>query len=291
VTGRDAFTRYREQMAAVGFRPSSALGQNFLLDPSLHRFIADLAAPGADDVVLEIGAGLGFLTRELAARAGSVVAVEIDDRLVSILRSELQPFANVRLLQCDALGGPGRRLPEQVVAAVAGATRLLVVANLPYSVTGALLAEIFALTPMAQRAVLLVQKELAQRLSAGPGTPEYGGLSAQLQACYRVRLVRDVPPDVFRPRPKVMSAVLQLDLRPDRSPALGEVAARRQYAAFVRALFQQRRKSLRTTLQAATDAIGGTLPRTLDDGFLAQRAEVLDADGVLRLWQLVTAIP
>jgi 16S rRNA (adenine1518-N6/adenine1519-N6)-dimethyltransferase len=291
VSGRDAFASYRERMAALGFRPSSVRGQNFLLDPSLHRFLADLAAPGCHDVVLEIGAGLGFLTRELAARAGSVVAVEIDDRLASILRSELQGFANVSLLHCDALGGAGRRLPPEILHAVAGASRLLVVANLPYSVTGALLAEIFAMSPMAQRAVLLVQRELAQRLSAVPGTPQYGGLSAQLQACYRIRLVREVPPEVFRPRPKVVSAVLLLDLRPDSPCDLAGVAARRQYAAFVRALFQQRRKSLRTTLHAAADAIGGTVPADLGRGFLAQRAEVLGAEAVVCLWRKIAGDP
>jgi 16S rRNA (adenine1518-N6/adenine1519-N6)-dimethyltransferase len=281
---RDAFARYRERMEALGFRPSSARGQNFLLDPSLHRLLADLAAPSSDDVALEIGAGLGFLTRELALRAGTVVAVEIDDRLASILRAELQSFPNVRILVCDALGGAGRRLPPAILEAVAGAPRLVVAANLPYSVTGALMGEIFALSPMAARAVLLVQREIAQRLAASPGTADYGGLSAQLQSCYRIRVVREVAPEVFRPRPKVVSAILLLELREDRPIELVSVDARRHYAAFVRALFQQRRKSLRTTLKAAVAAIDGRLPEQLGSELLARRAESLDADSIVRLW-------
>ena len=141
--GRDPFSRYRDQLSAVGFKPSTTRGQNFLLDPSLHRWIAEQAGPTEADTVIEIGVGLGFLTRELAQRAGRLLAVEIEPRLLAIAQRELSACANIEWLEADALGGVGERLCPRI-AEVAEATegRLLVVANLPYSVSGPLLAEL-----------------------------------------------------------------------------------------------------------------------------------------------------
>lgn len=293
MSGRDPFAQYRAAMAAVGFRPSSALGQNFLLDPSLHHWIALQAGATADDVVLEIGVGLGFLTRELAATAGVVVGIEIDRRLHGIAAAALADLDNVRLLLGDALGGAGRSmLPEAVAALVPPRPggRILVVANLPYSVSGPLLAELCALPALPARALLLVQKELAARLAARCGDPDYGGLSAQVQALFAVRSLRDVSPQVFRPRPKVWSAILGLDLRADAAAALRAGPARRSFAAFVRALFQQRRKALRTTLPLAVAAVGGRLPDGLPPTLLAQRAETLGPTELCDLWQHCTAV-
>ncbi|MBK8100181.1 MAG: ribosomal RNA small subunit methyltransferase A [Planctomycetes bacterium] len=287
MTARDPFTHYREAMAAVGFTPSSVLGQNFLLDPSLHRWLCAQAAPTAADLVLEIGVGLGFLTRELAAVAGTVVGVEIDRRLFCIVAPELATMANVRLLHADALGGPGRSLHADVVAAIAAvpaAGELIVVANLPYSVSGPLLAELCALPRLPARAVLLVQKEMAQRVAAAPRTADWGGLSAQVQATFTARSIRDVPPQVFRPRPKVVSAVLRLERRQDSDPALATAAARREFGVFVRALFQQRRKVLRTTLPAAAAAIERPVPAGLTVD-LGRRAEQLAVADLVAIWR------
>lgn len=202
-SGRDRFARYRERLDAVGFKPSSVRGQNFLLDPTLHRWIADQAAPGPADLVVEIGVGLGFLTRELAARAGQVLAVEIEPRLLDIARAELAGVDNVEWLLGDALGGPGRALLPRIGERCAGATgRVLVVANLPYSVSGPLLAELAQLSRLPDGIVVLVQKELGQRLSAGVGHADYGGLGVLLQNLFEVRSLRDVSPEVFRPRPR-----------------------------------------------------------------------------------------
>jgi 16S rRNA (adenine1518-N6/adenine1519-N6)-dimethyltransferase len=288
VAERDPFQHYLAKMAAVGFQPSSVLGQNFLLDPTLHRWIAEQAAPGPADTVVEIGVGLGFLTRELASRCRAVVGVEIDERLFTIARAELADCTNIDWVLGDALAGPGRSLRAEVGAATSSAAAAggacLLVANLPYSVSGPLLAEVAALPVLPQRAVLLVQKEMAQRIAAPPGSSDYGGLSAAVQALFRARLLRDVPPQVFRPRPKVVSAILQLDRRDDALPELGPAPARRQFGVFVRQLFQQRRKVLRTTLQAAAAAIGRQPPvRTAAE--LQARAEQLAPDTIAAWWR------
>lgn len=285
VTGsRDSFARFREVLESIGFRPSSALGQNFLLDPTLHRVIAQSAGAGEQDVVLEIGVGLGFLTRELAGIAGSVVGVEIDKRLFEVASRELAGFPCVQLVRADALGGPGGTIAPGVVDAVRARLRaggrLLVVANLPYSVSGPLLAELCCLDPLPARILVLVQKELGQRLAAKHATGDYGSLSALCQALYRVRILRDVPPQVFRPRPKVVSALVELVLRDDLTP-LGP-PARRSLAGFLRALFQQRRKVLRTTLPRACEAAGLPVPAHGID--LGLRAEALSPKALLGLW-------
>lgn len=288
---REPFLRYLARMQEVGFRPSSALGQNFLLDPSLHRWLAERAAPTAADTVVEIGVGLGFLTRELARRAGRVVGIEIDERLLSIARDELRDQGNIEWILADALGGPGRTLlpaiGQAARAAVETGGRFLVVANLPYAASGPLLAELAALDPLPARAVLLLQKELALRTAAGPGTADYGGLSANLQAAFTASVLREVPPQVFRPRPRVASAVLQLEPRAD---ALQPASARREFAVFVRQLFQQRRKVLRTTLALAAAAIG-RLPPELDGPTQEARAEQFATGVILAWWRSCRPLP
>lgn len=290
MTARDPFATLRARMDALGFRPSSVLGQNFLLDPSLHRFLADQAAPTAADTVVEIGVGLGFLTRELAARAGRVVAVEIDGRLLQLAREDLAAASTVEWVHGDALAGPGRSLHPAIAAAAPAAVggRVLLVANLPYAVSGPLLAEVCALPQLPARCVLLVQKELAQRVAAPAGAPDYGGLGALLQALFVPRLLRDVSPQVFRPRPKVVSAVLELALRPAGPLAARSASDRRSFAVFVRQLFQQRRKALRTTLPAALAAAG--LPAVAwPDDVLQGRAERASGDTIAAWWARAVA--
>lgn len=286
---RDPFAGFRARLEAVGFQPSSTLGQNFLLDPSLHRWLAEQAEVGPLDTVVEIGVGLGFLTRELAQRAGQVVGIEIDARLFAVASAELASCANVELVAGDALGGPGRSLhPRVAEAATAAAARgggFAIVANLPYAVSGPLLAEMVALPVWPRRAVLLVQKEMAQRVAAPVGSPDYGGLSVLVQAAFAVRLLRDVSPQVFRPRPKVVSAVLQLDRRDAAPLATAAPAERRQFAAFVRRLFQQRRKVLRHTLAAACAEVGLVAHPDWSGELLGRRAEQLAPPQIQELWQ------
>ena len=282
---RDPFSRYRDQLAAVGFRPSTSRGQNFLLDASLHRWIAEQAGAGAQDTVVEIGVGLGFLTRELAVSAGRLLAVEIEPRLLEIARRELGDCERVEWLLADALGGPGRTLAPRICeVAAAREGRLLVVANLPYSVSGPLLAELAQLPDAPDRVVVLVQRELGQRLAAKVGHELYGGLSALVQSLFDVRSLRDVSPSVFRPRPKVWSSIIQLERRADVADALQPADARRRFARFVRRLFGQRRKTLRTTVAAAAEELG-LAPPPLPVDLAPRRAEELAPEQLLGLWQ------
>lgn len=284
---RDSFALYRARLDALGFAPSSTLGQNFLLDPSLHRWLAEQSGATSNDTAVEVGVGLGFLTRELAQRAGRVLGVEIDARLFELASADLADLDNVQLILGDALGGPDRTLRPEIAAAASAARErggeFLLVANLPYAVSGPLLAEVVALPELPARAVLLVQKELAQRVAAGTGGAEFGGLGVVVQSVFRAKVLRDVGPQVFRPRPKVTSAVLQLDRRDDADALLATGAARREFARFVRRLFQQRRKVLRHTLPAACAAIERATPVVRPE-VLALRAEALQPAQIVALW-------
>lgn len=288
MTERDSFADYRARLDALGFHPSSTLGQNFLLDASLHRWLCEQANPTADDLVVEIGVGLGFLTRELASRAGQVLGIEIDARVLTIAREDLASHRNVELVHADALSGPQHTLCEAIVAASNQSRargEFLVVANLPYAVSGPLIAELACLPTPPLRAVLLVQKELASRIAAGVDMPDYGGLSVLAQSVFATRVLRDVPAQVFRPRPKVTSSVLLLQRRPLAS-AWQSSALRRQFAGFVRRLFQQRRKVLRHNLPAAYSQCGMQVPSNLPSEVLALRAEVLAPVAVQELFLL-----
>lgn len=281
---RDPFSRYRDELASVGFKPSTGRGQNFLLDPSLHRWIAEQAGPTEADTVVEIGVGLGFLTRELAARAGKLLAVEIEPRLLAIAKRELAHAQNIEWLEADALGGPGRTLATRISEVAEACTgRLLVVANLPYSVSGPMLAELAQLSRMPDRIVVLVQKELGQRLAATHGTGTYGGLSGLMQSMFVARSLRDVSPSVFRPRPNVWSSVIGLDRRAEVPAQLLPSSARRRFALFLRKLFGQRRKMLRRTFALAREALDRP-DAALRADWSEMRAEQLSPVQLVELW-------
>ena len=263
---REPFSRFLARMEARGFQPSRKLGQNFLLDPSLHRAIASAAELGRGDVGLEIGGGLGFLTRELAASDADLVVVEIDPRLHAILSEELASLdpagSRIRLVLADALGH-NDSLAQEVLAALSAARgpetrRFVVVANLPYAVSGPLLARLPLLDPPPDRMVVLVQLELGQRLCALVGSGDYGSLSATLGAGYRIRIERKVGREVFRPRPNVDSALVVFDRLP-AAPLWGlGPQQRREFSALVRALFSSRRKTLSAGLPLAWRMLGRT---------------------------------
>ena len=287
---RDAFSDYRARLDALGFKPSSVRGQNFLLDPTLHRVIADAAGCTKDDLVLEVGVGLGFLTRELSQRAGTVVGVEIDERLYQVAGEDLAPYGNIRLVLADALGGEGGSLPESVLVELRANMQergaFLVVGNLPYAASGPLLAELACAPRLPDRIVVLVQKELGDRLAAPVGHDDYGGLSALLQSFYEVERLRTVGSEVFRPRPKVASAICRLRLRDDA--AVWKAEERRLLQKFVRGLFGKRRKALRTTLREAAAAIG-VEPSEEADALLQRRAETLSPAEIVALFRRTIA--
>ena len=215
-----------------------ALGQQFLRDPGIARAVVDLVAPTASDLVVEIGPGQGALTAELAYRAGRLIALEIDADLAAVLR---QRFPNVEIVQADARGWDYGAL-----AAPPGG-RVLVVGNLPYSVGKPILMALVAARTAIDAMALMLQREVAERVAAPPGSRVYGSLSVFTQLYCDVRLALRVPPGAFKPPPKVESAVIHLAVRPaPRVPLADE----RRFHVVVRAAFAQRWKTLTNALAA-----------------------------------------
>jgi 16S rRNA (adenine1518-N6/adenine1519-N6)-dimethyltransferase len=228
------------QLRRSGLWANKRLGQHFLLDPSILGRIAAAAGDLAGVTVLEVGPGPGGLTEALLrAGAARVVAVERDPRFVQHLRAlEAEATGRLTVIEGDALAlDLATTVPEGP---------LRIVANLPYNVATPLLFGWFEQLERVEQLVLMFQKEVALRLTAGPGGADYGRLGVMAQLCCRVERLFDLPPAAFVPPPKVSSSVVRLEPRPDRpSPEL-----RRALAAVTRAAFGQRRKILRQSLKA-----------------------------------------
>lgn len=245
----------------TGFRHKKHLGQNFLIDPRVPGAIAEAAELALCDRVLEIGPGEGVLTRELASRAGQVVAVEVDTRLASKLEALQAQFMNLRIVWADFLqtSFPELGLEEDGCK---------VVANIPYYITTPILMKLLhadhlerhgidAQQPRPERILLMVQEEVADRILAAPGSKDYGSLSIICQYAAEVSRVLAVPRSAFKPRPQVDSAVIML--RPRSTPPVDTPEPAR-FFKLVRAAFQQRRKTLLNALAAA----GYEKPRLLE---------------------------
>lgn len=215
--------------------PKKSLGQNFLTDPHYLRKIVEAAQVGPADQVLEIGPGKGHLTRELAARAGRLIVIELDDRLVPLLREDFGGTANVAIVHGDALQYDYGSLP--------GTWK--VVANLPYYISTPIIQRLIANREHFLALTLMLQREVAERIAADPGGKEYGYLSVLVQYFAVPRLEFIVPAGAFTPRPKVDSAVLTLVMR-DRPEHL--VADEDFFLRVIKAAFSQRRKTLRNSL-------------------------------------------
>jgi len=241
--------RFRE----VGFEPVSRHGQNFLIDMNLQGLIVEAAQLEPTDVVLEVGTGTGALTALMAPRVAAVVTVEIDDRLFQMAAEELVDCPNVTMLSFDVLKNKNRldpRVMEAIGQSLSGAPdrQLKLVANLPYSVATPVISNLLSAEHVPRGMIVTVQKELADRLGAQPGTKDYGALSVWVQCQCRVELVRILAPSVFWPRPKVESAIVRIDMDEGRRSRLPN---REAFHDFVRSLFLHRRKLLRGVLVAA----------------------------------------
>lgn len=222
-----------------GLWASKGLGQNFLDDPAILAQIAAAAEIEKADVVLEVGPGLGSLTQHLAALAGQVVAVEVDRRLVSILRKSLRPYPNVRLIQGDIL-----TLSPADLELTAG---YVVAANIPYNITSALIQHLLTSEPKPKRVVLTVQQEVAARICSRP--PNMSLLSLSVQVFGAPAIVTKIPASAFFPVPKVDSAVVRIDVYP--SPLM-EPSRLPLFFDLARAGFSQKRKMLRNSLAAGS---------------------------------------
>lgn len=219
------------------FQFKKKFGQNFLIDSHVIEKIMEAAEIKKDDFVLEIGPGIGTMTQYLCEHAGQVLAVEIDSSLLPILQETLTPYENAIVRQGDIL--------KQDIHAIAREYNegkpIKVVANLPYYITTPIIMGLFESHAPLANVTVMVQKEVAERMQAKPGTKEYGALSLAVQYYAKPYLAANVPPNCFMPRPTVGSAVIRLDCL-ERTPV--EVEDERLMFRLIRASFNQRRKTL-----------------------------------------------
>ncbi|MCL4413781.1 MAG: 16S rRNA (adenine(1518)-N(6)/adenine(1519)-N(6))-dimethyltransferase RsmA [Actinobacteria bacterium] len=257
-------------MAAQGIRPKKALGQHFVFDENTLRRIARIAGVGPGGRVVEVGAGLGGLTAVLASTGARVVALEIDARLFPVLR-EVAAGPSVRIVQADAL-------QVDWTALLGGEPGWAMVANLPYNVAARIVVRALEEAPMIDRFVVMVQREVGERLAARRAEAGYGAVSLKVAYFAEARVVGRVPASVFLPRPRVESVLLELKRRsaPPLDPS--EVPYDRLFAV-VRAGFSQRRKMLRRSLSGTLD------PETFDAAGVdpSRRAEELGIEDWGRL--------
>lgn len=271
---------FRALLDRYGFQPSKSRGQNFLHDPKLCAAIAAAGELGTKDRVLEVGTGCGYLTAAIAASAGRVLTVEIEPKLHEIARELLQEKENVEFILHDFLEGKEIALP--VAAKLKAFAPFVLVANLPYSVGGTILASLALFEPAVPRMAVTVQKEVAVRCAAPAGSSERGPLTMLLQLYYKAQVVRGVPPGAFWPRPKVDSAIVRLDRVREKLPEPVE----RRYLHLVQLLFGQKRKQVGKILRGE---LGETAAKLLEQTGIdpAARAEDLSVEQFLDLAKIL----
>ena len=235
--------RFRE----VGLEPNRRHGQNFLIDLNLIELLARTADIGPNDVVLEIGTGMGSLTAMLAENAAAVITVEIDEHLFQLAQEELEACSNVTMLHLDALKNKNHFHPEVLSAIQSALTegenrQFKLAANLPYNVATPILSNLLLCDVVPISMTATIQKELADRIIARPNTRDYGSLSVWIQSLCDAEIVRELPPGVFWPRPRVDSAIVHVAQRMDRRAAIADLE---YFHDFLRVIFFHRRKFLR----------------------------------------------
>ncbi|WP_058300447.1 16S rRNA (adenine(1518)-N(6)/adenine(1519)-N(6))-dimethyltransferase RsmA [Gorillibacterium timonense] len=236
--------RTQEIVRRHGITMKKSLGQNFLIDRNVLAKIVGAAELDANRGALEIGPGIGALTEQLARAAGKVMAIEIDQRLLPVLAETLADYGNVKVVHGDVLKLPLRELMEKELS---GCEEVSVVANLPYYVTTPIIMKLLEEKLPLANIVVMIQKEVAERMAAAPGSKDYGSLSVAVQYYCVPELVTIVPHTVFIPQPQVDSAVIRLALR--AQPPV-EVEDEKFFFEVVQAAFAQRRKTLGNNMLA-----------------------------------------
>lgn len=233
-----------------GFNPRTDLGQNFLIDLNLIDYLVSQAKLGPYDVVLEVGAGTGGLTSNLARQAAAVVSVEVDTNMYQLALKTVEGLENVTLLNCDVLKNKNHFAPEVIRVIEAelnqdSRRRLKLVSNLPYVIATPVVSNLVATDLPWQRMVVTIQAELSLRMVAKLRTSQYSALSVWLQSQCDLQILKRLGPTVFWPRPKVNSAIVQLVPNPSRRKS---IQGRAFFQDFQRRLFHQRRKWIRSVL-------------------------------------------
>ncbi len=305
-TTRQTLSYLRTLFQERGIRPKNKLGQNFLIDLNLLDLVVRSAELSAADLVLEVGSGTGSLTMRLLEHAGAVVSVEIDPAFHNLAEEAVATHftlfppepgkpgtrkENARMLHTDVLAGKNTLTPVVLqsireLATQAGTSNVKLVANLPYSVAVPVIANLLLSDLPIERMVVMVQWEIAERLTAQPSTHTYAALAVLVQSIADVAIVRRIPPTAFWPRPQVDSAIMLIRPNPARRSHVGDVP---RFRTFLRDLYVHRRKNLRGALSSLPS---GRIAKGEVDSKLAElgisgtvRAEDLDLEHHLRLCQ------
>lgn len=278
-------TSPRALLTAWNIQAKKQLGQNFLSDPHIARDIVNTAAIGRDEAVLEIGPGLGAMTVPAARSASRVIAVDKDGRIIDLLKTELLAagIENVEIREADIL-----EVDLEAIAHEVGRP-LVVLGNLPYNISSQVVVKLIHARRHAHRAVLMLQKEMAQRICAGPGSKAYGRLSVMLGYCADMRVLMQVRASQFFPVPKVDSTVVGIRFA-DRPPFAADDEA--LLFRVVKAAFGKRRKTLRNALSLSDlDLSPDTCRHLLDTAGIdpMRRAESLDVAAFVRLSNVIGA--
>jgi 16S rRNA (adenine1518-N6/adenine1519-N6)-dimethyltransferase len=246
----------QQLLASAGVEPNKRLGQNFLIDLNLMRLLVDNANIGNDDIVLEVGCGTGSLTQALAERAGKVVAVELDETLTKIAAKELAEVRNVEVINADILESKNtinQTISGAIELACKGRTgRFLLVSNLPYSVASPLMMNLITSSIVTDAMHVTVQKEVADRMTAGPGDKHYGTLSIHMTATGDVKTERVLKPTVFWPQPQVNSAMISFVRKAEK---VSQIQSMELLGEVVNLFMQHRRKMVK----ACTRFVAGKL--------------------------------
>ncbi len=266
-------------LAAHNIRPKKQFGQNFIVDPAFADMIVCRAGISSEDIILEIGAGVGALTVPLARKAKMIFAVERDSRIIGILNTQILAggFANVSIIGKDILAMDIGALSED-----AGGN-IIVMGNLPYNISSQILVRLIHSRKNIRRAVLMLQKELSQRITAQAGCKDYGRLSVMLSYCSDIKKLIDVKASLFYPRPKVDSEILELKFKKEiQDQATDELF----FFKVIKAGFGNRRKTLKNALSASelnigADAATHVLERSGIDPI--RRAETLTVEEFVKL--------
>lgn len=237
--------RTQEIMAKHGLTFKKSLGQNFLIDPNILRKIVSQAGLTKESAAIEIGPGIGALTEHLARDAGKVLAFEIDQRLLPVLADTLSPYDNVKVIHSDILKAD---VEQAIQEELAGFEDIMVVANLPYYVTTPIILKLLLEKLPIRGLVVMLQKEVAERITAKPGTKAYGSLSIAIQYYTEAEFAMTVPKSVFMPQPNVDSAVIRMTKRPE---PIVQVIDEDFFFSVTRGSFVQRRKTILNNLQSA----------------------------------------
>jgi 16S rRNA (adenine1518-N6/adenine1519-N6)-dimethyltransferase len=286
---RQTLSYLRNLFDQRGLKPKNKLGQNFLIDLNLLDLLVRSAELTRDDLVLEVGSGTGSLTVRLAEQTGAVFSVEVDPAFFQLAGETTAGRANVRLVQGDILKNKNQVNPD-LLATLAefrqqfNCPRFKLVANLPYAVATPVIANFLIADPTLERMVVMVQWELAERMTAPPGVKDYSALSVLVQSLADVELIRRLPPEAFWPRPQVASAIVRIRPSAQKRARVGDVL---RFRNFLRDLYVHRRKILRGALACLPS---GRVPKEEVDRKLAElglpgttRSETLDVEQHLRL--------